>query len=600
MRVLNKVCFFVLLTLIIFLCTDLLLVRSSQTDVSANAFSVGKLASINRAPNNPLVPQETCPPGTPTRIPTPLFTPAPNCLDAPRTSGVLRANIVDHQETTEGIFSNTSNACSYRIGLANYRMFNEDIEDQEIFDYRVAIISPNSTLALTVNNPTCAYQGDAFYGDVIFSFAGGALYNERRLDDTDGVHSIYCTVSCSGTPIVTGTPENTGTPSPNTNTPTHTRTRTPAITRSPLATQTVVPTRTPAGNAFLEFVPEDGAPPNGGTVNLGDRFVLDLMLNAGSSAPPDGVTAQQSYLTFTYDLIKNVRSDQIATACALTSTATVDQTSFDTSLQNEICNGPEECLFRGRPVDAGSFAFASGALTTCFEGCGGVFRVAQVGLCAVAPGRALLHWQFTPPAPVARDTEIIVASGDIVSDRTLFTDYVINIANQTSTPTVTSTPARLVVGHVNWQGRPPQPSTRQQVPISLSLSLESTSVNYLGVNTDANGYFTVTTGSLPSGRYTWRIKGYDPQRGGPAFLANSGTVDLAGIATSRVEMDLMKAGDANNDNYITALDFIILKNTFGRPCSPCPDPRADFNGDSLISISDFSLLKLNFGQAGAP
>ena len=45
---------------------------------------------------------------------------------------------------------------------------------------------------LTVNNPPCGYQGDAFYGDLIVSFAGGVRYGVRRLDDTDGVNHQYC------------------------------------------------------------------------------------------------------------------------------------------------------------------------------------------------------------------------------------------------------------------------------------------------------------------------------------------------------------------------------------------------------------------------
>ncbi len=750
--------------------------------------------------NNPFAPQETCPPGTPTRLPTPLFTPAPGCSDVPPT-GVLTATITDHFYTTDAAFTNTSASCSYRIGLATYRKFDKNFESQRLYDYTLAIIPPSSTLTLTANNPSCVFQGDAFYGDLIYSFAGGVYYEERRLDDTDGIGRLeFCTAVCSETPIVTDTPTPTETPiiSPtafpacgagadyiieppipenvvpgvtdignhcddcttavtlpfafnlygipfttanvssngtlqfNTDNPSYSNiclpttnmgyailphwddlrtdegdgsgvyigvegsapnrifdiewrasyyyrpgyfltfearlyegangefdlaynalgsdsvtagvqraggisftqyvcntviisnkrlhfrplgcgeptltpiyTSTPSVTftstntRPPSITNTPAPTHTPAGDAYMLFVPQGSAPPNGGTVNVGDRFVLDLMLNAGSSAPPDGVTVQQSYLTYTYNLIKNARVDQIATTCVLTNTVTTDQSTFDATLQNEICNGPGQCNFRGPLVDPGSFAFASGALSTCPEGCGGVFRVAQVGLCAVAPGRALLHWQFTPPAPPIRDTEIIITSGELVQNPALFTDYVINIANQTSTST--STPVGLMVGHVTWQGRPAQPNTRQQVPISVSLSLGATHVNYAGVNTDANGFFTVTVGSLPSGNYTWRVKGYDPQWGGPAFLANAGTIALAGAPFTLVEMNLMRAGDANNDNLVTVQDFNIQKSMFGRSCNPsCPDPRADFNSDSLINILDFNLLKPNFGTSGAP
>src|SRR5262245_56487756 len=53
-------------------------------------------------------------------------------------------------------------------------------------------------------------------------------------------------------------------------------------------------------DAFLEFVPQAGGPPNVGSIQVGQRFALDLMLNAGSNDVPNGVTSQQSYLTFTH------------------------------------------------------------------------------------------------------------------------------------------------------------------------------------------------------------------------------------------------------------------------------------------------------------
>src|SRR5205814_179036 len=110
---------------------------------------------------------------------------------------------------------------------------------------------------------------------------------------------------------------------------------------------------------------------------------------------------------------------------------------FDTIFQNEVCVGPNPCIFRGVSVNAGEMAFASGALNDCPSGCPDpnqpppqnqqIFRVAQVGFCATAPGQATIHWQFAPPAPVTRDTEIVDVIGNIVSNRACYVDYVINI-----------------------------------------------------------------------------------------------------------------------------------------------------------------------------
>ncbi len=254
---------------------------------------------------------------------------------------------------------------------------------------------------------------------------------------TPGTFTYHCTVH----PNMTGTINVA--PRPPCGTPGTTVTTTPTRTNTPSGGSA---TPTPGQDAFLVLVPGAPgncvAPPNGGSTNVGCRFVLDLMLNTGSR---NDATAQQSYMTFTYQLIQNARVDQIATACVPTSTVAADLTTFDAQLQNEVCNGPGQCVFRGVAVDPGSLAFASGALVNCPTGCGGVFRVAQVGICAVAGGRALIHWQFTPPAPLIRDTEIVAFNGDLIQNPALFTDYVINITGggtPTLTPIVTITPTR--------------------------------------------------------------------------------------------------------------------------------------------------------------
>ena len=139
-----------------------------------------------------------CPSVSPTRIATPAFTPRPGCSASP-PSGVLEAVIIDHPTTTEARFTNHSTTCSYPIGLAVYKRFDGRINNQELYDYRLAVIPPNSTLTLTVNNPPCRYQGDAFYGPLIESFAGGVRYGERRLDDTNGVNRERC-IRCNPGP----------------------------------------------------------------------------------------------------------------------------------------------------------------------------------------------------------------------------------------------------------------------------------------------------------------------------------------------------------------------------------------------------------------
>ena len=53
-----------------------------------------------------------------------------------------------------GIITNDSATCSYNVGLASYKMFNSDIDDQTLFDSEVAVIGPNQQLTLNVNLPS--------------------------------------------------------------------------------------------------------------------------------------------------------------------------------------------------------------------------------------------------------------------------------------------------------------------------------------------------------------------------------------------------------------------------------------------------------------
>lgn len=164
----------------------------------------------------------------------------------------------------------------------------------------------------------------------------------------------------------------------------------------------------------------------------------------------------------------------------------------------------------------------------------------------------------------------------------------------TQLATSTPTPDALLVGHATWQGRPAQPNSAQQLPITLTLKLGATEVDYPSQTTDASGFFTVAVGTLPAGTYVWRAKG-------PQFLANTGSVSLQGAPATQAEMGLMRTGDANNDNVVGGADFIILRGTIGKSCGVSGfDGRADFNGDCVVNGVDFNLLKNNFGQAGVP
>ena len=66
-----------------------------------------------------------------------------------------------------------------------------------------------------------------------------------------------------------------------------------------------------------------------------------------------------------------------------------------------------------------------------------------------------------------------------------------------------------------------------------------------------------------------------------------------------LDFGTLRAGDANNDNKVTIVDFSILATTFGKSAGDVGyDDRADSNGDGKVTIVDFSLLASNFGTNG--
>ena len=112
----------------------------------------------NTATNTP-TPGETCVPGVPTRVATPAFTPRSGCSDTP-PAGDLDGSITVNPSTVDVLITNHSTTCSYRVGLAVYKKYDENIDNQELYDYTLAVIPPNSVLQLTVDAPPCAYQAD--------------------------------------------------------------------------------------------------------------------------------------------------------------------------------------------------------------------------------------------------------------------------------------------------------------------------------------------------------------------------------------------------------------------------------------------------------
>jgi hypothetical protein len=66
------------------------------------------------------------------------------------------------------------------VGVAVYMKFDENIDNQKIFDSITGNVKPGETINLSVNLPSCKYQLDSFCGPVIESLSN-ARYNNRKI-----------------------------------------------------------------------------------------------------------------------------------------------------------------------------------------------------------------------------------------------------------------------------------------------------------------------------------------------------------------------------------------------------------------------------------
>lgn len=209
----------------------------------------------NTTTATPVPPTETPIPSTSTPMSTSTATPG-SCDCIPDV--VLTQYLTVVGSRIEATFHNTSTTCSHLVGVATYKKINEDIEDQELYDFEQYTLAPGETRTLSAALPDCAWQADAFCGEVIRSFRGGVRYGPRLKDAEHGGH--FCVYTPTPTPtatnthvVNTSTPTATNTKVIETNTPTATETKV-IETNTPTPTNTKVkatetPTNTPTSTA---------------------------------------------------------------------------------------------------------------------------------------------------------------------------------------------------------------------------------------------------------------------------------------------------------------------------------------------------------------
>ncbi len=161
------------------------------------------------------------------------------------------------------------------------------------------------------------------------------------------------------------------------------------------------------------------------------------------------------------------------------------------------------------------------------------------------------------------------------------------------TPTSTPQPTGVTAnGNLLLQGRPASPHAAWITGIEFSLTQQGQSQPSKTINTITDQYGAYTLTDLPSGIFTIAIKGENTLRSKlPATTLQKGQNKLPDIR--------LKAGDANNDNFVSAIDFSILAASFGKCLGGnAYNGKADFNNDQCVTAADFSLLSANYGQQG--
>ncbi len=106
---------------------------------------------------------------------------------------------------------------------------------------------------------------------------------------------------------------------------------------------------------------------------------------------------------------------------------------------------------------------------------------------------------------------------------------------------------------------------------------------------NATGEFTIA--GLDVGNYNIGIKASN-------YLQRVSNLTVVSGANT-LTVNELKAGDANDDNFVTLQDFSILASSFNLQSGGTGfDERADFNGDGFVTLLDFSLQSSNFNTQG--
>jgi cysteine-rich repeat protein len=122
-----------------------------------------------------------------------IFTPGQLTCEQAITMGLLFGS------SSAGTAAITNSADqTFEVGYAVYKMIDDIIENQILFNYSLANIGPNETVNFDISVPDCRYQTDLFCGPLVLQFNDSATYDGRLIDSEFDVGGDFCPVNGNG------------------------------------------------------------------------------------------------------------------------------------------------------------------------------------------------------------------------------------------------------------------------------------------------------------------------------------------------------------------------------------------------------------------
>jgi hypothetical protein len=353
-------------------------------------------------------------------------------------------------------------------------------------------------------------------------------------------------------------------------------------------------------SGWIETYPNKSTPAiSGGPGDSGTSYngMWDVMIGVNSTLGGVEFGNTTALLTLTPTRTATFSSTGTATSTA-TRTATITGTPTETSTQTTTSTVPYTSTSISTPTSTAPSSNTPTSTATPIATATDALTSTATPTSTTTPTRTLTN---TSTATATSTGSVTVTATD-TETRTLVPTNTPTYTPGLPTLTPTATPptgTNTLTGTAQDQ-RVPTPVAVHALELRLEFRLAgSPSGNppqfVLFTTTQPDGSF-IRSG-VPDGSYDVRLKHWQA-----VSMEKRGLV-FGGGNTVPVPFGLLRAGDADQNDGVSAADFTVLKGSFTQPTecatqNPIPSPCADFDANRTVGPNDFSLLKANFGLTG--